>query len=201
MIKLEELKHQHLSDRIQRLKIRKDRKAKDLIHKGNIPILKLKTQAIEPLTITELNQMIYATASVITEELGVAIQKKTGRHHKQPQWKERISKDIECLRKKLSILTEKVKGSMASHRKITRVLSQLKCKNEADIPSFVEMIKQQIAAKTQRIRWYEKRGKQFRQNKLFKDNAKQFSREIGKKHIDVTDPPILTEIEDFWSRI
>ena len=201
MIKLEELKHQHLSDRIQLPKIRKDRKAKDLIHKGNIAILKLKTQTMEPLTITELNQMVYATASVITEELGVTIQRKKGRQHKQPQWKERISKDIECLRKKLSILTEKVKGSMVSHRKITRVLSQLKCKSEADIPSIIEKIKQKIAAKTQRIRRYEKRGKQFRQNKLFKDNAKQFYREIGKKQIDVTEPPIFTEIEGFWSRI
>ena len=90
---------------------------------------------------------------------------------------------------------------MVSHRKITRVLSQLKCKSEADIPSIIEKIKQTIAAKTQRIRRYEQRGKQFRQNKLFKDNAKQFYREIGKKQIDVTDPPILTEIEDFWSRI
>ena len=34
MIKLEELKHQELFDRIQLPKIRKDRKAKELIHKG-----------------------------------------------------------------------------------------------------------------------------------------------------------------------
>ena len=33
-IRLEELKHQKLSDRIQLPKIRKDRKAKDLIHEG-----------------------------------------------------------------------------------------------------------------------------------------------------------------------
>ena len=38
-------------------------------------------------------------------------------------------------------------------------------------------------------------------NKLFKDNAKQFYRELGKKQIDVNDPPTLDEIEDFWSRI
>ena len=65
----------------------------------------------------------------------------------------------------------------------------------------MEKIKQQIAAKAQRIRRYEKRGKQFRQKKLFKDTAMQFYRELGKKQIDVTDLPILTEIEDFWSRI
>ena len=56
------------------------------------------------------------------------------------------------------MLTEKVKGSMVSHRKITRVLSQLKCKSEADIPSIIEKIKQKIAAKTQRIRRYEREG-------------------------------------------
>ena len=138
---------------------------------------------------------------MITEELGVTIRNKKEQKHKQPAWKERISKDIECLRKKLSILTEKAQGGMVSQRKITRVLKQLKCKNEADIPVIIEKIKQQIAAKSQRIRRYEKRGKQFRQNKLFKDNAKQFYRELGKKQIDVNDPPTLDEIEDFWSRI
>ena len=50
----------------------------------------------------------------------------------------------------------KIKGSIVSHRKITRALSQLKCKNQADIPSIMEEIKQQIAAKTQRIRLCDK---------------------------------------------
>ena len=57
--------------------------------------------------------------------------------------------NIECLRKKLSILTEKVRGGIVIQRKITRVLKQLKCKNEADIPGIIEKIKQQIAAKSQ----------------------------------------------------
>ena len=201
MIKLEELKHQELFDRIQLPKIRKDRKAKELIHKGNIVIGILKAEMVEPLGITEINQLIYATASVITEELGVTIEKMKGQKYKQPQWKERISKDIERLRKKLSILTEKAKGDTASQRKIRRLLSQFKCKNEEEIPVIIEKIKQQITAKSQRVRRYEKRSKQFRQNKLFKDNAKQFYREICKKQIDVNDIPLLSEVEDFWSKI
>ena len=58
MIKLEELKHQELFDRIQLPKIRKDRKAKELIHKGNIVIGILKAEMVEPLGITEINQLI-----------------------------------------------------------------------------------------------------------------------------------------------
>ena len=64
---------------------------------------------VEPLRLTEINQLIYATASVITEELRVTMQKIKGQKYKQAQWKERISKDIERLRKKLSILTEKLR--------------------------------------------------------------------------------------------
>ena len=127
MIKLEELKHQELFHRIQLPKIRKDRKAKELIHKGNIAIGKLKAEMVEPLGITEINQLIYATASVITEELGVTMQKIKGQKYKQPQWKERISKDNERLRKKLSTLTEKAKGGTVSQRKIRRLLSQFEC--------------------------------------------------------------------------
>ena len=95
-------------------------------------------------------------------------------------------------------MTEKAKGGTVSQRKIKRLLPQFKYKNEEEIPVIIEKIKQQITAKSQRIRRYEKRSKQSRQNKLFKDNAKQFYREIGKKQIDVNDIPLLSEVEDFW---
>ena len=117
MIKLKPLKHQQLADRTQLPKIRISKKAKYLIHKGNIMINKLKSEITEMLNITKINQMIYASATVITEELGVTIKKKKEKKHKQPAWKERISKDIERLRKKLSILTEKANGKTVSQRK------------------------------------------------------------------------------------
>ena len=78
-------------------------------------------------------------------------------------------------------MTEKGKGGRVSQRKIRRLLFQFKCKNEEEMPVIIEKIKQQIAAKSQRIRRYEKRSKQYHQNKLFKNNTKEFYREIGKK--------------------
>ena len=36
---------------------------------------------------------------------------------------------------------------------------------------------------------------------MLRDNAIQFYREIGKKHIDVNDVSILAEVEELWSRI
>ena len=64
-----------------------------------------------------------------------------------------------------------------------------------------EKLKQQIQAKAQRIRRYEKRGKQLRQTTIFKENTKKFYRDLGKKQIDIDEPPTLKEIEDFWSKV
>jgi hypothetical protein len=74
-------------------------------------------------------------------------------------------------------------------------------RNNADIPEAREKLKQQIQAKAQRIRRYEKRSKQFRQNKVFKTDSKKFYREIGKNQIAVKEPPPPDKIEEFWSKI
>ena len=57
-----------------------------------------------------------------------------------------------------------------------------------------ETLKQQIQAKAQRIRRFEKRSRFFRQNKIFKEDAKKLYREMGKKKMDVNKPPAIEEI-------
>ena len=47
----------------------------------------------------------------------------------------------------------------------------------------------------------EKQFKFFRQNKIFKEDAKKFYRELDKKKIDVEEPPPIEDIEKFWSKI
>jgi len=50
------------------------------------------------LSLTELNQLIYAAATVITDELGLKTRKTTNRRRKQPAWKRKLQKDIETKR-------------------------------------------------------------------------------------------------------
>ena len=69
------------------------------------------------------------------------------------------------------------------------------------MPTIKETMKQQIQAKAQRIKRFEKRNKHFQQNKIFKEDAKKFYRELGKKKIDVDEPPEPEEVVDFWSNI
>ena len=50
------------------------------------------------LSLTELNQLICAAATVITHELGLKTRKTTNRNRKQPAWKLKLQKDIETKR-------------------------------------------------------------------------------------------------------
>ena len=102
----------------------------------------------------------------------------------------------------LSILVEMKKGSRIKERKQKQMLKRYNIKNPADLATAKEVFKQQIQAKAQRIRRFEKRAKFFRQNKTFRqDHAKKFYRELSKKRIHVTEPPTLDEVEEFWANI
>ena len=63
----------------------------------------------------------------------------------------------------------------------------IRCKD--DIPTVVENLKQQLQAKSQRLRRYDKRQKFFHQNKTYEQNAKKFYRELGKKNIIIHQAP------------
>ena len=56
-------------------------------------------------------------------------------------------------------------------------------KQEKQIPTIIETLKQQQQAKAQQIWRFERRCKFFHQNKLYRENAKKFYRELGKKSI------------------
>ena len=138
---------------------------------------------------------------VITEAKGVKVRERTQNIRRKPKWKENLEKDMEKKRSDLSILTEIQNKSEVKPRKQRKIKRRYNIKKMEDIPEVKEKLKQQIQAKAQRIRRYEKRGKQLRQTTIFKENTKKFYRDLGKKQIDIDEPPTLKEIEDFWSKV
>ena len=113
----------------------------------------------------------------------------------------KIEKDIEMKRKELSILTELEKGSQVKERKIRNIERKYNIRRNQNLTEVKEIIKQQMQAKAQRIRRFEKRTKFYRQNKTFKEDTKRFYRELRKKSIEVKEPPEIREVEEFWSKI
>ena len=122
--KWEKVKFMEIGDRAKPPNINKDRKAKELLKIANEALSTMK-QAYQ-LGITEINELIYATATVVTEMKGVKVKKQRKPNRRQPAWKERIEKEINSMRGDLSMLTELTRDSRISERKKRKIMRRYK---------------------------------------------------------------------------
>ena len=182
-------------------KIRRDHLAKEAIKHANEAIQDIKDKQSKPLNLTDINQLLYAAASSVAEAVGARPRKPKSRKRTQPKWKEKIEKEIQKLRGQLSLLNELENGSNVKEKKKKQLERKYNIKQKEDMKTAKETLKQQIQAKAQRIRRFEKRSRFFRQNKIFKEDAKKLYREMGKKQLHVNKPPAIEEVENFWSKI
>ena len=88
-------------------------------------------------------------------------------------------------------------------QKFKTIQKKHKITKEEQITALKEDLKQNLQAKAQRLRQYTKRSKQYRQNKTFREDAKRFYRELGKKTIKIQKPPPpdIGEVKKVWQNI
>ena len=67
--------------------------------------------------------------------------------------------------------------------------------NEENIARLKERVKKRMQLKAQRRRKYEKRGKCYYQNLIFKNDGKKFCRELGKEKVTVNETSTINDIE------
>ena len=190
-----------IKDRESLNKVRINKKAKTLIEYGNMAFEAIIQELCPDLT--TYNQLLYATGKVITNMCSERKKKKKKKNpHRQqkPKWKERIEKEIELMRGELSILTELQRGVNVKGKACRTMKRKYKIEKD-NINTVKETIKQRMQLKAQRLRRYEKRNKFYRQNMIFKTDAKKFYREIGKETIMIDKTPSVEEMENFWRTI
>ena len=92
--KWETVKYQEMTERPLLPKIKKDRRAHDAIDTVNKAIKEIKEGIDGPLTITDINQIVYATASVITKQIGLKPRQhsRIGKKQKEPLGKQKLRK-------------------------------------------------------------------------------------------------------------
>jgi hypothetical protein len=138
-------------------------------------IVKMANKAIEEilgekkLNITELDHIICAAATVITEEINRTAENKIETHRlKPPPWVRRIQGSRNDIRKELSVLVEiKRDNRRVQNIKRTKMLRKYNIEKEEDLNRLIEELKQNVSAKTQRLSRYRERQNQYYQNKLF----------------------------------
>ena len=181
-------------------KIRHSRKAKLALETANNALKNIKKRLDQQLSWTDMNGLFYATASAVAEVLGLQSRTRIHKRPEPPKWKKRIEREIQKIRGEISRLSEMNKEGQLKEkgRKLMRK-HNIRCKD--DIPTVVEHLKQQLQAKSQRLRRYDKRQKFFHQNKTYEQNTKRFYRELGKTTIVIHQAPGKESVENFWSSI
>ena len=105
------------------------------------------------------------------------------------------------MRGELSIITEVEKGNDVKTRRGRKIRKKYNFNDKNSLLTAKEILKQKISLKSQRLRRYEKRVKFYRQNRIFKTDAKKLYREIGNQTIEVKNPPNMKDVENFWKTV
>ncbi|XP_063585458.1 uncharacterized protein LOC134762848 [Penaeus indicus] len=149
--------------------------------------------------ITETNNLILAESVWVAEKFGL----KTGARQKrnEPWWKRRIEGDIRKLRHDVNLLEIGLKGQLDVKK--TQKIKQLNEKyrvNRKGIKTAIEESKQRMVTKSGKLKRYEYRIEQFRQNRMFGLNQK-FYDELNKSSNFSNEIPNAEECTKFWGDI
>ena len=152
----------------------------------NVPMKKLlETAKVDKVlskfkthSITKTNELFYAGAFVVTNRLGVKIDKVAGR--KEPMWKRRLQNKIKELRKDLSQLEASKDKDICNFRHWKRLERKYSIRVKR-LKGVIEELKQKITAIAAKIRRYQGRVDSYRQNRLFKNTQRQFYRELDQE--------------------
>ena len=168
----------------------------------NVPKKKLLEETAKVLSkfkthsITKTNELFYAGAFVVTNKLGVKIDKVAGR--KEPMWKRRLQNKIKELRKDLSQLEASKDKGVSNSRHWERLERKYSIRVKR-LNVVVEELKQRITAISAKVRRYQGRVDSYRQNRLFENSQRQFYRELDQEEERCDDDqPVPEKSKQFW---
>ena len=149
-------------------------------------------------SITKTNELFYAGAFVVTNRLGVKIDKVAGR--KEPMWKRWLQNKIKELRKDLSQLKAWKDKGISNFRHWERLERKYSIRVKR-LNVSVEELKQRITAIAAKVRRYQGRVDSYRQNRLFEKSQMQLYRELDEEEERYDDQPVPEESKQFWGNI
>ena len=120
-------------------------------------------------SITKTNELFYAGAVVVTNRLGVKIDKVAWR--KEPMWNRRLQNKIKELTKDLSQLESLKDKDISNFRHWKRLERKYNIRVKI-LNVVIEEFKQRITAIVAKVRRYQGLVDSYRQNRLFENNQR-----------------------------
>ena len=134
---------------------------------------KLKTHSI-----TKTNELLYGGAVVVTNRLGVKINKAAER--KEQMWRRRLQNKIKELREDLSQI-ESSKDKEVSNVRHWQTLARKDSIRVKTLGVVIEESKQGIEVIAANVKMYLERENGFRQNRMFQNNQRQLYWELNQE--------------------
>ena len=148
--------------------------------------------------ITDTNKVLNAAGCIVGKKLGV--KKRKAREAKEPEWKKRLNMQINELRKDLSRL-QKWKENQLLNTVTRERLERKYSTKKKGLSMVIEEVKQRVIAKAAKVKRYEGRNEQYRQNRLYQSNQKRLFELIEKKERNNDIVPDAEESKNFWNGI
>lgn len=182
--------------------------------RGTIGLVKETDKIIERMrgdceNITDVQQMLYVGAATVLEmnqqEIRGGEQKAERKVIKRP-WEMRLEKSIETYRKEMGVLTQFLKTNIPSNRVknkagyIVNKYKNLENINERDV---LDLVRQKLAAKVNRLRRYKQSHKRRMHNKLFENSQKTFYRNLEEGELNQAQERIASDegVLEFWANL
>ena len=118
----------------------------------------------------------------------------------EPWWKRRLSGQIAKLRKDLSRLDKWKSNQLKSMAVKEQLETRYKVKKKG-IGVVIEELKQRVVAKAAKVKRYEGREEQYRQNLMYQSNQKRLFERLENKERSNEVSPEAQENKKFWSDI
>ncbi len=158
---------------------------------------------IPTTTITETNTLLRAAAHTVREALGEKMYPVTTTPKVEPRWKRRIEGKIIQDRSDISQLEEMKKGTTLKKKVMDGLDRRHPLLKKKGLPCVIEELKQRLRAKAAKIKRYTKRCLNFKQNKLFSTNQKQFYRNLNAESAagstEIDKEACLAFWKDLWT--
>ena len=149
--------------------------------------------------ITKTNELFYVRTVVVTNRLGVKVDKVAWR--KEPMWKRRLQIKIKEIRKNLSQVEASKDKDISNFRHWGRLERRYSIKVKRFNVAIKEL-KQRITAFAAKVRRYHLLVDSHRQNRLFENNQRQFYRKLDQEEERCDDyQPVPEESKQFWRNI
>ena len=132
----------------------------------------------------------------VAEELG--LKKAKHRTKMEPWWKRRIEGDIKRLKQEVNFLERESKGELGLKKKRKlRELNERHGVKSKELKVVIEELRQRMLAKSAKIRRYEQKIEQFRQNKIFDFDRERIYAEFNGVGVRSNDMPDAEESKRF----